>query len=181
MDRDDRGNYLDTITVDGVKTVNPLNQETVSIRRNIPGEYIVNVYRFSDDSGAPTPVSVCDFTPLLRDLIARIGRELDGLVVVVFLGQFDSENLRSAVDQLTKPMGHAIVRRRERGSEQYAVVAINQECPNMAIAIELHYQAAQTLLAVHFLIGIVHGRLRNAFSDGDSRPHFGFNLARGIP
>jgi hypothetical protein len=38
--------------------VNPLNQETVSIRRNIPGEYIVNVYKFSDDSGAPTPVSV---------------------------------------------------------------------------------------------------------------------------
>jgi hypothetical protein len=58
MDRDDRGNYLDQITVDGVKTINPLNQETVSIRRNIPGEYVVNVYKFSDDSGAPTPVSV---------------------------------------------------------------------------------------------------------------------------
>ena len=58
MDRDDRGNYLDTITVNGVKTVNPLNQETVSIRRNIPGEYIVNVFKFSNDSGAPTPVSV---------------------------------------------------------------------------------------------------------------------------
>jgi hypothetical protein len=58
IDRDDRGNYLDQITVDGVKMVNPLNQETVSIRRNIPGEYIVNVYKFSDDSGAPTPVSV---------------------------------------------------------------------------------------------------------------------------
>jgi hypothetical protein len=58
MDRDDRGNYLDQITVNGVKTVNPLNQETISIRRNIPGEYVVNVYKFSDDSGAPTPVSV---------------------------------------------------------------------------------------------------------------------------
>jgi hypothetical protein len=58
MDRDDRGNYLDQITVGGVKTVNPLNQETISIRRNIPGEYVVNVYKFSDDSGAPTPVSV---------------------------------------------------------------------------------------------------------------------------
>jgi hypothetical protein len=58
MDRDDRGNYLDQITVNGVKMVNPLNEETVSIRRNIPGEYTVNVYKFSDDSGAPTPVSV---------------------------------------------------------------------------------------------------------------------------
>jgi hypothetical protein len=58
IDRDDRGNYLDQLTVNGVKTVNPLNQETVSIRRNIPGEYVVNVYKFSDDSGAPTPVSV---------------------------------------------------------------------------------------------------------------------------
>lgn len=58
IDRDDRGNYLDTIKINGKKEINPLNQETVSIRRNVPGEYVVNVYKFSDDSHAPDPVQV---------------------------------------------------------------------------------------------------------------------------
>jgi hypothetical protein len=58
LDRDDRGTYLDEVTVDGQKVTFPLNQETVSIRRNVPGEYIVNVYRFTDPSGEPVPVTV---------------------------------------------------------------------------------------------------------------------------
>jgi hypothetical protein len=58
LDRDDRGNYLDEITVNGKKVTFPLNQETVSIRRNVPGEYIVNVYRFTDPSGRPVPVTI---------------------------------------------------------------------------------------------------------------------------
>ena len=44
-----------------------------------------------------------DFTPLLRNLIARIGREFDGLVLAIITRQFDSGQLRSAVDQLAKP------------------------------------------------------------------------------
>ena len=58
LDRDDRGNYLDTITVNGQTVSDPLNQETVSIRRNIPGEYVVNVYRFTDPVPGPVPVKV---------------------------------------------------------------------------------------------------------------------------
>ena len=58
LDRDDRGTYLDEVTVDGQKVTFPLNQETVSIRRNVPGEYVVNVYRFTDPSGEPVPVTV---------------------------------------------------------------------------------------------------------------------------
>jgi hypothetical protein len=58
LDRDDRGNYLDTITVNGKEVTDPLNQETVSIRRNIPGEYVVNVYRFTDPSSLPVPVTI---------------------------------------------------------------------------------------------------------------------------
>lgn len=58
LDRDDRGTYLDEVTVDGKPVTFPLNQETVSIRRNVPGEYIVNVYRFTDPSGQPVPVTV---------------------------------------------------------------------------------------------------------------------------
>jgi hypothetical protein len=58
LDRDDRGNYLDTITVNGKSVVDPLNQESTSIRRNIPGEYVVNVYKFTDSTHQPDPVTI---------------------------------------------------------------------------------------------------------------------------
>ncbi|CDP54273.1 hypothetical protein [Paradevosia shaoguanensis] len=58
LDRDDRGNYLDTIKVDGKEVQFPLNQETVTIRGTIPGEYVINVYEFTNDSKQPVPVTV---------------------------------------------------------------------------------------------------------------------------
>jgi hypothetical protein len=58
LDRDDRGNYRDTITVDGRTIQNPLNQEMVTIRGIVPGEYVVNVYQFLATSAAKVPVSV---------------------------------------------------------------------------------------------------------------------------
>lgn len=58
LDRDDRGDYLDTINVGGKDIVDPLNEETVSIRRNLPGEYVVNVYKFTDATHQPDPVTV---------------------------------------------------------------------------------------------------------------------------
>lgn len=59
LDRDDRGNFRDTITVDGVRIQNPLNQETVSMRGWLPGEYIVNVHQYlATTAGEKVPVSV---------------------------------------------------------------------------------------------------------------------------
>ena len=46
LDRDDRGNYRDVITVDGNKIQNPLNQETVTIRGIVPGEFIINIHHY---------------------------------------------------------------------------------------------------------------------------------------
>ncbi|MDO8360864.1 MAG: hypothetical protein Q7T08_12625 [Devosia sp.] len=43
LDRDDRGNFLDTVEVNGTKVQIALNQETVSVRGIVPGEYIVNI------------------------------------------------------------------------------------------------------------------------------------------
>jgi len=58
LDRDDRGSYLDEITVNG-ETVNvPLNQESVTVRGIVAGEYIVNVYHYLNPTGAPVPVTV---------------------------------------------------------------------------------------------------------------------------
>ena len=58
LDRDDRGEYLDQVMVDGEKITFPLNQETVTLRGIIPGEYTVNVYNFLNPSNKPVPVSV---------------------------------------------------------------------------------------------------------------------------
>jgi hypothetical protein len=58
LDRDDRGNYRDTITVNGRQIQNPLNQETVTIRGIVPGEYVVNVQQFIANTPGKVPVSV---------------------------------------------------------------------------------------------------------------------------
>jgi hypothetical protein len=58
LDRDDRGNYLDEVTVNGKTVSFPLNQETVTIRGVVPGEYIVNIYHFTNPTEQPVPVSV---------------------------------------------------------------------------------------------------------------------------
>ena len=41
LDRDDRGLLNDTIMVSGEEIQNPLNQEVVTLRAVVPGEYIV--------------------------------------------------------------------------------------------------------------------------------------------
>ena len=58
LDRDDRGEYLDQVMVNGETVTFPLNQETVTLRGIIPGEYTVNVYNFLKPSNVPVPVSV---------------------------------------------------------------------------------------------------------------------------
>ena len=58
LDRDDRGNYLDEVTVNGETIHIALNQETVTVRRIVPGEYIINIYKYTDETGAPVPVTV---------------------------------------------------------------------------------------------------------------------------
>lgn len=58
LDRDDRGAYLDEITVNGQTIKVPLNQETVTVRGVIPGEYVINVYHYLNPSAVPVPVTV---------------------------------------------------------------------------------------------------------------------------
>lgn len=58
LDRDDRGNYRDTITVNGRTIQNPLNQETVTVRGIVPGEYVVNAHEFLESAPGKVPVSV---------------------------------------------------------------------------------------------------------------------------
>jgi hypothetical protein len=56
LDRDDRGDYLDEIEINGIKVRNPLNQESVTLRGNVPGEFVVNVVRYT--AARPVPIAV---------------------------------------------------------------------------------------------------------------------------
>jgi hypothetical protein len=58
LDRDDRGNYRDTMIINGEMVENPLNQESVTFRGLMPGEYVVNVYHYIANTTNEVPVSV---------------------------------------------------------------------------------------------------------------------------
>ena len=58
LDRDDRGIINDTITINGEEKANPLNQEVVTIRGVVRGEYVVNVHYYSTGTEMPVPVDV---------------------------------------------------------------------------------------------------------------------------
>lgn len=58
LDRDDRGLANDTIVINGQKVVNPLNQEVITVRGFVPGEYTVNVHYYDSKNGEGVPVNV---------------------------------------------------------------------------------------------------------------------------
>ncbi len=58
LDRDDRGLLNDTITINGKEIQNPLNQEVVTIRGTVTGEYVVNVHYYQTQTNNPVAVSV---------------------------------------------------------------------------------------------------------------------------
>lgn len=58
LERDDRGVINDIIMVDGVEVVHPMNEEIVTIRNQLPGEYIVNLFYFKASSKDSIPVEV---------------------------------------------------------------------------------------------------------------------------
>jgi hypothetical protein len=58
LDHDDRGSGRERITVNGRTIQNPLNQEIVTIRGIVPGEYVVNAHEFVANSPDKISVSV---------------------------------------------------------------------------------------------------------------------------
>ncbi|MGB1800983.1 MAG: hypothetical protein ACPHLK_09170 [Gammaproteobacteria bacterium] len=58
LDRDDRGLVNDTITINGEEVQNPLNQEVVTLRGVVQGEYIVNLHYYASETGKPVDVNV---------------------------------------------------------------------------------------------------------------------------
>jgi hypothetical protein len=58
LDRDDLGELNDAIEVAGRRVINPINQETVSIRGIVPGEYVVNLHLYRAAGAGPVPATV---------------------------------------------------------------------------------------------------------------------------
>lgn len=58
LDRDDRGIINDTLLVDGVEVVHRVNEEIVTIRNRMSGEYIINLYYFKARTRDRIPVRV---------------------------------------------------------------------------------------------------------------------------
>lgn len=58
LDRDDRGLLADRVTLDGKTVINPINQETVTVRAIQSGEYVINVLHYRSNYSEPLPVTV---------------------------------------------------------------------------------------------------------------------------
>ena len=58
LDRDDQGDLNDKIFIDGVETVYPINQEVVTIRGIVSGEYIVNLQYYKSVTSQPVIATV---------------------------------------------------------------------------------------------------------------------------
>jgi hypothetical protein len=58
LDRDDLGQRNDLIEVAGRRIANPLNQEVVSIRGIVPGEFVVNIHLYREHDGSAIPATV---------------------------------------------------------------------------------------------------------------------------
>jgi hypothetical protein len=58
LERDDRGAFHDTMLVKGQRIQNPLNQETVTLRGIVAGEYVVNIYDYNAVTKGNLPVTV---------------------------------------------------------------------------------------------------------------------------
>jgi len=79
LDRDDRGDLNDTIEVNGQQIVHPLNQEVVTLRGIVSGEYVVNAYYYKSNTRKPVTATlqVDKVNPVLN---------------VVFIDQFTLES-----------------------------------------------------------------------------------------
>ena len=76
LDRDDRGMTNDTILVGGKEIINPLNQEVVTIRGYIAGEYIVNLHYYATQTNQAVTANVT---------VAKVNPKLE----VVYYGDVD--------------------------------------------------------------------------------------------
>jgi hypothetical protein len=95
LDRDDTGTTRDVITVNGATVYNPLNQEIVSIRGIVPGEWTVNIQLYAYDPGDLSSDGSDETTPI--PVTVKV-EKVNPTVRVVF---YDTLELRGQGDEVT--------------------------------------------------------------------------------
>ena len=80
LDRDDRGVFADKMNVNGKTISNPINQETVTVRKLQAGEYVVNLlhYKANYEEALNVDVKVEKLNPQV-ELIYYGSHELEGV------------------------------------------------------------------------------------------------------
>ena len=90
LDRDDLGNENDVIYLeDGTAVKYPYNQELLTIRGFIPGEWVLNVHMYNKRTEKPTPVHVVldKLNPTIKTLASKtvdLAEKWDEVTVVRF-------------------------------------------------------------------------------------------------
>ena len=107
LDRDDLGRAGDVIEIGGERVVNPLNQEIISIRGILPGEYVANVhlYRHASDRPVPVSVKVEKLNPSLEVVFYQrleLGERAEEQTAVRFT--VDASGRVGALSRLAKPL-----------------------------------------------------------------------------
>lgn len=96
LDRDDQGDLNDTVMIDGVETVYPINQEVVTIRGIVSGEYVVNLqyYKSNTNTAVEVTVKIEKVNPSLKVVYidkVRLEKEDDELTVLRLYLDADGE------------------------------------------------------------------------------------------
>ncbi|MBL6686872.1 MAG: hypothetical protein ISP92_01485 [Pseudomonadales bacterium] len=107
LDRDDRGLYADQVEQSGTRFVNPINQETLTLRGLAPGEYVVNLlhYKAHYREALPVTVKVEKLNPKVslvyygEHSLTGTGHEVTALRFTL-----DDEGVVNNVSQLQKPL-----------------------------------------------------------------------------
>ena len=85
LDRDDRGVFADQISVDGQLITHAINQETITLRGTLAGEYVVNLLHYQANYTTPLPVTV------------KV-EKLNPVVTVVYYGEHELTAVRFTLD-----------------------------------------------------------------------------------
>ena len=115
LDRDDRGNYKDTIVIGDTKINNPLNQETVTLRGTMPGEYVVNIYHYLSNfvEGVPVKVKVEKVNPKIK-VIFYDTLELEGKGNELTAARFNLDKEGNVTSVYKKPKRLTVLTRNRK-------------------------------------------------------------------
>lgn len=105
LDRDDRGMLKDTIVVNGQEVANPLNQEVVTIRGVVQGEYVVNLHYYASGTKKPEDVTVqlAKVNPTLKVVYyGTTTLEKEGVEKTAFRFRIDADGQVTDINHLPK-------------------------------------------------------------------------------